>query len=186
MKEPNVNSWDAPVVDALDRIEALPGAGPDRVEWAGFRFFGTDLPGRPMDRVTIAAFPAGGGHVTFRAFADGRFEVTRATSARARAERPAVDLAAADLPEALGVPAGTAARTVALIKPALHSALRAYNDAHAQDPAAWRRTQQVNPGPLPRVTRAPAEVPVRVQQARAQDDQHHLAVRQPQHGGPRL
>lgn len=115
-----------------------------------------------------------------------RFEVTRATSARARAERPAVDLAAADLPEALGVPAGTAARTVALIKPALHSALRAYNDAHAQDPAAWRRTQQVNPGPLPRVTRAPAEVPVRVQQARAQDDQHHLAVRQPQHGGPRL
>lgn len=52
-----VQAWDLPVVEALDVIERLPGWSDDRVEWAGFRFFGTSAYG-PMEKATIYAYPA--------------------------------------------------------------------------------------------------------------------------------
>lgn len=46
-------SWNAPVVEALDIIEGLPGFAPDHVEWDFFRFWSDRLHAPNAGRVHL-------------------------------------------------------------------------------------------------------------------------------------
>lgn len=122
-------SWDVPVVEALDQVETLPGLDPARVEWDQFRFFGEGDTGR-MHRVVISAYPDGAGdlqqRLRFRADTEGRFEVLG--TRKGEQARP---LSLDDVAQALQVSRESAGQCVALIEPALHQALHAWNDTNA-------------------------------------------------------
>lgn len=126
-----VQAWDLPVVEALDAIERLPGWSDDRVEWAGFRFFGTSAYG-PMEKATIYAYPAArpdGAPVRFVAVEAG-FSVTDAQHRRLDTKAVAGHLEA---------PVTGTAQAILILGRALSASLTAYNTAHA--PTSHRAEQ---------------------------------------------
>lgn len=117
-----IDPWNAPVVEALDKVETMPGFSPEQVEWDNFRFSGTGFR-KDMDRVFIFAYPMTPGldePVRFHATQEG----FRVLSSRGRED---IDLSVDEVARMLNVPADSARLAIAELKPALRASLAAYN-----------------------------------------------------------
>jgi len=119
------NSWDLPVIQALDAIEQLPGFAPSDVRWDAFRFFG---PGTrdAVNTVLILAYtptPEPGrdeGRVIFR-FRDGRFALRGPT-------RNPISIEQAS--RTLRTPLQSTWQAALLLRDALPAALEEFKQAH--------------------------------------------------------
>ncbi|QDZ14204.1 hypothetical protein [Humibacter ginsenosidimutans] len=141
-----VQAWDLPVVEALDAIEQLPGWSDDRVEWAGFRFFGTSAYG-PMEKATIYAYQSAG--------PDAAPVTGTGFSATDSQDHPLDTEAVARHLEA---PAVGTAEAIALLGAALSASLTAYNTAHA---VASRQIAQIRRAPAAFARPAGVQTPAR-------------------------
>lgn len=122
-----VRAWDAPVVHALDLIEALPGFGPDRVEWDSFRFYGANSRWR-MDRATILAYPITGAAPSTSGLRFVRFAATG--GGLVVTDMAHREMTANRVARVLAVPTDSAEQAITTIGHALEVALTKYNNAH--------------------------------------------------------
>ncbi|PPG43727.1 hypothetical protein [Pseudoclavibacter sp. RFBA6] len=131
-----INTWDRPVIDALDAIEQLPEFAPEEVEWGTFQFMGTSH-GPQMQRAFIYAYPGAVDEnerelspmvaisVDVDGSRNGALDVRDFARDGLRAETPQATLA-----EALFVSEGSAALALEKLHAGLADSLREYNAAH--------------------------------------------------------
>lgn len=130
--------WNAPVVEALDLVEGLPGFAPDRVEWDFFRFW-TDRLHAPMRGAFICAYPTNQRvGVTFRVTSD-RLKLSPTSP-----QIPVRDLSTREVAHVLDVPVSSADRAAAALRDALTLSVTRYNVAHDATRTA-RRTRLAQP-----------------------------------------
>ena len=131
-------SWNAPVVEALDMIEGLPGFAPDHVEWDFFRFW-SDRLHAPMRGAFICAYPTDQRvGVKFRVTGD------QLTVSSTSPQTPLRDLSTREVAHVLDVPVDSADRAAAALRDALTLSVTRYNVAHDATRKS-RRTRLTEP-----------------------------------------
>lgn len=138
------------MIQALDRLEGLPGFRPGSIEWGSFGFSGSAW-GAPLDTAWIAVYgmqrrgnPADEG-VRFRMHED-HFGLY------GPGLRP---LRLSEAAQALGAPPSSTGRAALLLRDALRTALTEYNDAHTpRRDGPNRRLAPVEVPDLPQAHRA--------------------------------
>ena len=121
MSERSLSSWEAPVTDALNQVERLPGFEPDRIGWDHFQFHGSKA-ARRMELVSIYAHLPPSPVPTFVRFAitSEGFTVTGPGHR---------DLSISEVARMLKVPIESAEKAVAELETALTAARTEWNAA---------------------------------------------------------